>query len=204
MSGHTLEAIDQEKDLRVIIDDTLKFHAHTAAAAKQGKQILGVIRKAYCTRDALTVPILYKAKVRPTLNPKDFIPAKISYVKLNIVYCSFFRFDRFSNNHHFNQFEIIFDPEWTNNCIFNNWWIFTEKEYGFDDRGVSCHLIRNGKTEKKDPTSKNSLAGAKKMQTSQIRPKLPKLTGGGGSSRYRRYLISGKKGQGLGNYRNTC
>ena len=67
MSCHTLEAIDQEKDLGVIIDDTLKFHGHTAAALKKGNQMLDVIKKAYCTRDALTIPILYKAMVRPLL-----------------------------------------------------------------------------------------------------------------------------------------
>ena len=67
MSCHTLEAIDQEKDLGVIIDDTLKFHVHTAAAAKKGNQMLDVIKKAYCTCDALTIPILYKAMVRPLL-----------------------------------------------------------------------------------------------------------------------------------------
>ena len=67
MGGHTLEAIDQEKDLGVIVDDTLKFHVHTAAAAKKGNQMLDVIKKAYCTCDALTIPILYKAMVRPLL-----------------------------------------------------------------------------------------------------------------------------------------
>ena len=67
MRGHTLEAICQEKDLGVIIDETLKFHVHTAATDKKGNQMLDVIKKAYSTRDALTIPILYKAMVWPVL-----------------------------------------------------------------------------------------------------------------------------------------
>ena len=60
MNGHSLETTTQEKDLGVIIDDTLKFHEHTAAAAKKANQVLGVIKKAYTTRDADTISTLYK------------------------------------------------------------------------------------------------------------------------------------------------
>ena len=67
MNGHTLEATTQEKDLGVIIDDTLKFHVHTAAAVKKANQVLGIIKKSYCTRDADTMSTLYKAMVRPLL-----------------------------------------------------------------------------------------------------------------------------------------
>ena len=67
MNGHILQATDQEKDLGVIVDDNLKFHVHTAAAAKKGNQMLGVIKKSYCTRDAETMSTLYTAMVRPLL-----------------------------------------------------------------------------------------------------------------------------------------
>ena len=67
MNGHTLEITDQEKDLGVMIDEELKFHVHTAAAAKKGNQMLGIIKKSYCTRDAKTMTSLYTAMVRPLL-----------------------------------------------------------------------------------------------------------------------------------------
>ena len=67
MNGHTLEETDQEKDLGVIIDENLKFHVHTAAAAKNGNRMLGIIKKSYCTRDADTISTLFKAMVRPLL-----------------------------------------------------------------------------------------------------------------------------------------
>ena len=67
MNGHMLESTTQEKDLGVIIDDTLKFHVHTAAAAKKANQVLGIIKKSYSARDADTISTLYKAMVRPLL-----------------------------------------------------------------------------------------------------------------------------------------
>ena len=67
MNGHTLESTTQEKDLGVIIDDTLKFHVYTAAAAKKANQVLGIIKKSYVTRDADTISTLYKAMVRSLL-----------------------------------------------------------------------------------------------------------------------------------------
>ena len=67
IQDHSLETTTQEKDLGVIIDDTLKFHEHTAAAAKKANQVLGVIKKAYTTLDADTISTLYKGMVRPLL-----------------------------------------------------------------------------------------------------------------------------------------
>ena len=49
LNGHALAVTDQEKDLGVIIDNNLKFHAHTAATSKKANQILGVIKKSYTT-----------------------------------------------------------------------------------------------------------------------------------------------------------
>ena len=67
MGKHILEATDQEKDLGVMIDPTLKFHVHTAAATKKANQILGVVKKTYTTRDAVSITTLYKSMVRPHL-----------------------------------------------------------------------------------------------------------------------------------------
>ena len=67
LDDHTLEVTDQEKDLGVIIDLTLKFHIQTAAATKKANQILGVIKKTYTTRDSTTIATLFKSMVRPHL-----------------------------------------------------------------------------------------------------------------------------------------
>ena len=67
LNDHTLETTYSEKDLGIYIDNCLKFHVHTAAVTKKANQILGIIKKSYTTRDATTIPILYKAMVRPLL-----------------------------------------------------------------------------------------------------------------------------------------
>ena len=68
LNGHALESSHREKDLCVIIDDKLKFHDHTAKAAKKANQILGVMKRSYNTRDKMTMCTLYKAIVRPHLD----------------------------------------------------------------------------------------------------------------------------------------
>ena len=67
MNDHRLEAVRFERDLGVIVDDELKFHMHTATATKKANQILGIIKKSYQTRGAVTKSTLYKAMVRPHL-----------------------------------------------------------------------------------------------------------------------------------------
>ena len=67
LDNHPLEMTRNEKDLGVIIDDSLKFHEHTASAVKKANQILGVIKKSYNARDKTTICTLYKALVRPHL-----------------------------------------------------------------------------------------------------------------------------------------
>ena len=67
LNGHTLEKIESEKDLGVVIDDSLKFHLQTAAATRKANQILGVIKRSYKTRDKNTMSTLYKSMVRPHL-----------------------------------------------------------------------------------------------------------------------------------------
>ena len=79
MNDHHLEAISFERDLGVIIDDELKFHRHTATATKKATQILGIIKKSYQTRDAVTISTLYKAMAIPHLAP---IPSGDHFVKV--------------------------------------------------------------------------------------------------------------------------
>ena len=67
LNGQELEATRAEKDLGVMVDDNLKFHIHTASAAKKANQMLGVIKRTYVTRDADTITTLYKSMVRPHL-----------------------------------------------------------------------------------------------------------------------------------------
>ena len=64
LNDHVPEKSEQEKDLGVIIDSSLKFHSHTAGAVKKANQVLGLIRKSYNTRDPYTIKTLYKAMVR--------------------------------------------------------------------------------------------------------------------------------------------
>ena len=51
----------------VIVDDHLRFHEHTAVAAKKANQILGLIKKSYSSRDPYTITTLYKTMVQPHL-----------------------------------------------------------------------------------------------------------------------------------------
>lgn len=67
LNGHVLEEIHSEKDLGVMVDDTLKFHKQTAAATKKVNQILGVLKRSYKTRDRQTIATLYQSMVRPHL-----------------------------------------------------------------------------------------------------------------------------------------
>ena len=65
MDGNQLGQVDQDKDLGVLIDRQLKFHAHTAAACNKANQILAVVRKSFANLNEYVVPLLYKSLVRP-------------------------------------------------------------------------------------------------------------------------------------------
>ena len=73
LNSHTLDISTCEKDLGVHVDNQLKFHEHTAAATKTANQVLGVIKKAYKTRDIRTITMLYKSMVRPHLEYGNLI-----------------------------------------------------------------------------------------------------------------------------------
>ena len=59
MNNHLLESIKEEKDFGVIVEDSLKFHRHTAAAVKKANSVLGVIKKSFTTLDTTTLPLEY-------------------------------------------------------------------------------------------------------------------------------------------------
>ena len=67
LNDQTLNTSDNEKDLGVLVDDKLKFHIHAASASKKANQMLGIIKKAYTSREASIICLLYKAMVRPHL-----------------------------------------------------------------------------------------------------------------------------------------
>ena len=67
MAGDTLTTTAEEKDLGIIIDKELKFHAQAASASRKANQILGVVRRAFANLDSETLPLLYKSLVRPLL-----------------------------------------------------------------------------------------------------------------------------------------
>ncbi|KAI8484062.1 hypothetical protein Bbelb_381800 [Branchiostoma belcheri] len=67
MQGRTLEDTSEERDLGVIVDKKLKFHAHCNAVAGKAFRTLGLIRKSFQRLDETTVPLLYKTMVRPII-----------------------------------------------------------------------------------------------------------------------------------------
>ncbi|KAI8517532.1 hypothetical protein Bbelb_035490 [Branchiostoma belcheri] len=67
MQGRTLEDTSEERDLGVIVDKKLKFHAHCNTAAGKAFRTLGLIRKSFQRLDETTVPLLYKTMVRPII-----------------------------------------------------------------------------------------------------------------------------------------
>ena len=67
MNGHTLEEVEVEKGLGVIVDKDLKFHRHASFAIKKANTILGLIKRYFGVVDHKTLPKLFKAMVRPRI-----------------------------------------------------------------------------------------------------------------------------------------
>ena len=67
MSWRSLEDVEEEKDLGVIIDKDLKFRRQAAAAIKKATSSLGLIKKSFTFLDEKTLPFLFKAQVRTHL-----------------------------------------------------------------------------------------------------------------------------------------
>jgi len=67
LGGNRIEAVDNEKDLGVMVDEHLNFHAHTAMACKKANGILARIRRTFHHKDRDIVKQLYTGLVRPIL-----------------------------------------------------------------------------------------------------------------------------------------
>ena len=67
LNGTPIAVVDEERDLGIIIDSELKFHTQTAAAVSKASQLLAVIKRSFAHIDETTLPLLYKALVRPFL-----------------------------------------------------------------------------------------------------------------------------------------
>ena len=73
MNEYTLDNVNEEKDLGVMIDSKLKFHTHTSSAIKKANSILGLIKRSFTAIDEKTLPILYTSMVRPHLEYGNII-----------------------------------------------------------------------------------------------------------------------------------
>ena len=73
MNGRSLEDVDEEKDLGVIIDKDLKFHRQAAAAIKKANSSLGIIKKSFTFLDEEMLTLLFKSLVRPHLEYGNII-----------------------------------------------------------------------------------------------------------------------------------
>ena len=62
-----LEAVREEKDMGVIVDDKLKFDTHTVKQANKANKVLGLIRRTFDNLDEEMLVLLYKSLVRPHL-----------------------------------------------------------------------------------------------------------------------------------------
>ena len=67
MADIILQDVFEEKDLGVIIDKDLKFHAQTAAVVNKANRLLGLIKKCFVNISIKSFIILYKSLVRPCL-----------------------------------------------------------------------------------------------------------------------------------------
>ena len=67
LNGTALEEDSEERDLGIIVDSQLRFHQQTAAAISKASQMLAIVKRSFANIDAFTLPLIYKALVRPFL-----------------------------------------------------------------------------------------------------------------------------------------
>ena len=67
LCGQTLDHVDEERDLGVIVDDELTFEKHIDAKISKANSFLGLIRRNFSYLDKDMLLTLYKAFVRPHL-----------------------------------------------------------------------------------------------------------------------------------------
>nr|XP_054762251.1 uncharacterized protein LOC129268772 [Lytechinus pictus] len=62
-----LEETKAERDLGVLVDNELNYHAHVAQAVNRANQMLGLIKRIFTYLSRETLPVLFKTLVRPLL-----------------------------------------------------------------------------------------------------------------------------------------
>ena len=67
LMGSELAVTDQERDLEVVVDSSMKMSTQCAAAVKKANSMLGIIRKGIKNKTASIILSLYKSMVRPDL-----------------------------------------------------------------------------------------------------------------------------------------
>ena len=67
IADQILEDTAEERDLGLLIDKSLTFHAHASTAVAKAFGVLGVIRRSFLDLNEVTLPFLFKATVRPVL-----------------------------------------------------------------------------------------------------------------------------------------
>ena len=67
MVGTELEVITEERDLGILIDASMSFHAQTALAVKKAFRTVGMIQHTFLNLDETTLPLLFKSMVRPLI-----------------------------------------------------------------------------------------------------------------------------------------
>lgn len=85
LNNEILEATPNEKDLGITMDGKLKFHTHASAVTKKANQVLGLVKKAYTSRDRTTISTLYKALVRPILEYGNVIWGPFYQVDIEMI-----------------------------------------------------------------------------------------------------------------------
>ena len=67
MSGKELKVITEEKDLGVIVTNSLSFSKHISTAAGKANRILGMVKRTFSYIDKESFLVLYKSFIRPHL-----------------------------------------------------------------------------------------------------------------------------------------
>ena len=78
VKGAALEDTETEKDLGVYMDHDLKFRRQAAAAVSKASRVMAAIRRSFRLLDKSTLPVLYKALVRPPWNTGTSCGARLT------------------------------------------------------------------------------------------------------------------------------
>ena len=79
----TLDKVEQEKDIGVIVDDQLRFHRHISEKVTKANNVIGIIRRSFTHLNEEIFLKLYKALVRPHLEYAAVVwsPSYKKYIK---------------------------------------------------------------------------------------------------------------------------